>query len=44
MILIPNAKEEPHMKKLLCLVLMLAGLTGMAHADGWVELRPRKGE
>lgn len=32
------------MKKLLCLMLMLVGLTGMAHADGWVELRPGQGD
>jgi len=30
------------MKKLLCLMLMLVGLTGMAHADGWVEVKPGK--
>ena len=32
------------MKKLLCLMLTLVGLTSMAHADGWVELRPGKGD
>lgn len=30
------------MKKLLCLMLMLVGLTSMAHADGWVEVKPGK--
>ncbi len=30
------------MKKLLCLMLTLIGLTGMAHADSWVELKPGK--
>lgn len=30
------------MKKLLCLMLTLGGLTSMAHADGWVEVKPGK--
>lgn len=30
------------MKKLLCIILALAALTGMAHADGWVEVKPGK--
>ena len=30
------------MKKLMCFVLMMLALTGAAHADGWVEVKPGK--
>lgn len=32
------------MKKLLCLVMALLGLASAAHADGWVEVKPGKGD
>ena len=32
------------MKRLICFVMMLMGLTCAAHADGWVEVKPGKGD
>ena len=32
------------MKRLLCFVLMLAALSAHAYADGWVEVKPGKGD
>ena len=32
------------MKRLICLVMMLMGLTCAAHADGWVEVKPGKAD
>jgi hypothetical protein len=36
--------EERPMKRLLCLILAMATLSVHAHADGWVEVKPGKGD